>query len=98
MAVPDYVVNPQAGVPEDAQTLTAQTITVAGGIGPVELRLSGDPADITAVLDTLAAAGISLVGTSRPYSNRRGAGVRVYTHAHLGRHPAETDEERSHDE
>ncbi|WP_033247448.1 hypothetical protein [Nocardia carnea] len=30
MQVPDYVVNPEAGVPEAAETLSAQTITMAG--------------------------------------------------------------------
>ncbi|MEU1527119.1 hypothetical protein ABZ413_33515 [Nocardia rhamnosiphila] len=43
------------------------------------MRFSGEIADITALLDTLAAAGVELTGTSRPYANQRGTGVRVYT-------------------
>jgi hypothetical protein len=49
--------------------------------GVVKLRLSGDPADICALLDLLTAAGVELAGTSRPYPNTRSTGVRVYTHA-----------------
>lgn len=49
--------------------------------GAVEVRFSGEPADITALLDTLAAAGIELSGTGRPNPNGHGTGVRLYTRA-----------------
>jgi hypothetical protein len=45
--------------------------------GPVQIRLSGEPADISAAIAALAA--VSEVLTHRgPYPNRRDAGVRVY--------------------
>lgn len=51
--------------------------------GVVRLRLSGEPADVIALLDVLIAAGVELTGTTRPYTNTRSTGVRVYTQARL---------------
>ncbi len=47
--------------------------------GIVLLRLSGDLADITAVLATLVGAdGLRMAVRDRTYPNRNGDGVRVY--------------------
>ena len=56
--------------------------------GAVRLRLSGEPADVIALLDALIGAGVELTGTTRPYTNTRSTGVRVYTQARL---PAAAD-------
>ncbi|MGW5383997.1 hypothetical protein [Nocardia sp. NPDC003963] len=64
-----------------ARPRTPDRADTADHDGAVEVRFSGEPADITALLDTLAAAGIELTGTSRPYPNQRGTRVRVYTRA-----------------
>ncbi|WP_033247449.1 hypothetical protein [Nocardia carnea] len=64
-----------------ARPRTPDRVETADYDGAVEVRFSGEPAETTGLLDMLAAAGVEVTGTSRPYPNQRGTGVRVYTRA-----------------
>ncbi|WP_280186767.1 MULTISPECIES: hypothetical protein [Nocardia] len=60
---------------------------MSGERGVVRLRLSGEPEEVTAVLATLAAAGVEVAWDGRTYPNRSGFGVRAYAETR----PAEVD-------
>jgi hypothetical protein len=61
-------------------TTVARSRPAGQAPGVVKIRLSGAPADITALASLLGslAGGIDLIDVSQPYPNRRDAGARLY--------------------